>query len=315
MSSILPSANALSSCPRPHGDSSNGRVISLSEATSWRCLRCGKLRASAPTHSAHALPLPHAAEGLFCVIPQVSLLKWNGRVISVDVPNTVELEVVQTDPGVKGNTASGARPSFQTLCLGIMCPDHVLLPSMSMTNLAITLAPTGCPMLPPVHRAGRATRLSAPRHIPFAAELWVCAGQLLLHIKCSHSTCGSYNKGRPASLTADWSAPAQAARSLRSWRRGQRSRCRCLSPRASASRSTPAATATSAGRAPTPAEAVVCLWGRRGAARTAARGTLSTASHGCFGFVAGHGGTSMNVRPLPDRGLARSSGRSESDAA
>ena len=38
---------------------------------------------------------------------EVSLLKWNGRVISVDVPNTVELEVVQTDPGVKGNTASG----------------------------------------------------------------------------------------------------------------------------------------------------------------------------------------------------------------
>jgi hypothetical protein len=38
---------------------------------------------------------------------EVSLLKWNGRVISVDVPNTVELEVVETDPGVKGNTASG----------------------------------------------------------------------------------------------------------------------------------------------------------------------------------------------------------------
>ena len=52
----------------------------------------------------------HAAancEDLLCA-GQVSLLKWNGRVISVDVPNTVELQVVQTDPGVKGNTASGA---------------------------------------------------------------------------------------------------------------------------------------------------------------------------------------------------------------
>ena len=48
---------------------------------------------------------------------QVSLLKWNGRVISVDVPNTVELEVVQTDPGVKGNTASGARPRFRPYAL------------------------------------------------------------------------------------------------------------------------------------------------------------------------------------------------------
>ncbi len=46
----------------------------------------------------------------------------------------------------------------------------------------------------------------------------------------------------------------QAARSLRSWRRGRRSRCRCSSPRASASRSTPAATATSAARAATPTE-------------------------------------------------------------
>lgn len=39
---------------------------------------------------------------------EVSLLKWNGNVISVDVPNSVELEVTITDPGVKGNTVSGA---------------------------------------------------------------------------------------------------------------------------------------------------------------------------------------------------------------
>ena len=37
----------------------------------------------------------------------VSILVWNGNVISVDLPNTVELEVVETDPGVKGNTAQG----------------------------------------------------------------------------------------------------------------------------------------------------------------------------------------------------------------
>lgn len=37
----------------------------------------------------------------------VSVLVWNGNVISVDVPNTVELEVTETDPGVKGNTAQG----------------------------------------------------------------------------------------------------------------------------------------------------------------------------------------------------------------
>lgn len=37
----------------------------------------------------------------------VSVLVWNDKVISVDLPNTVELEVVETDPGVKGNTAQG----------------------------------------------------------------------------------------------------------------------------------------------------------------------------------------------------------------
>jgi len=37
----------------------------------------------------------------------VQVLTWNGKVISVDLPNTVELEVVETDPGVKGNTAQG----------------------------------------------------------------------------------------------------------------------------------------------------------------------------------------------------------------
>ena len=38
---------------------------------------------------------------------KVGVLVWNGKVISVDLPTTVELEVVETDPGVKGNTQSG----------------------------------------------------------------------------------------------------------------------------------------------------------------------------------------------------------------
>jgi elongation factor P len=37
------------------------------------------------------------------------LLKWNDRVISVDLPKNVELQVVETDPGVKGNTQSGTQ--------------------------------------------------------------------------------------------------------------------------------------------------------------------------------------------------------------
>uniref|UniRef100_A0A7S0X569 Elongation factor P n=1 Tax=Mantoniella antarctica TaxID=81844 RepID=A0A7S0X569_9CHLO len=36
-----------------------------------------------------------------------AVLSWNGKVIGVELPLTVELEVSMTDPGVKGNTASG----------------------------------------------------------------------------------------------------------------------------------------------------------------------------------------------------------------
>ena len=32
---------------------------------------------------------------------------WGGKAVSVDLPNFVELEVTETDPGLKGDTASG----------------------------------------------------------------------------------------------------------------------------------------------------------------------------------------------------------------
>ena len=37
----------------------------------------------------------------------VNLLFWNGRVIGVDPPQTVELTIAATEPNVKGNTVSG----------------------------------------------------------------------------------------------------------------------------------------------------------------------------------------------------------------
>ena len=37
----------------------------------------------------------------------VSMVVWNGKVISVDLPKVVSLEVTETDPGVRGNTVSG----------------------------------------------------------------------------------------------------------------------------------------------------------------------------------------------------------------
>lgn len=38
---------------------------------------------------------------------QVMILAHDGRIIGVELPFTVELEVVETDPGVRGDTASG----------------------------------------------------------------------------------------------------------------------------------------------------------------------------------------------------------------
>ncbi len=42
----------------------------------------------------------------------VNILSWNGKPLEVELPNTVVLEVVQTDPGIKGDTATGgAKPA------------------------------------------------------------------------------------------------------------------------------------------------------------------------------------------------------------
>lgn len=37
----------------------------------------------------------------------VVLMTWQGNVIGVELPNTVELEVVETEPGLRGDTAQG----------------------------------------------------------------------------------------------------------------------------------------------------------------------------------------------------------------
>ncbi|MFZ0214748.1 MAG: hypothetical protein WAM30_02290 [Candidatus Dormiibacterota bacterium] len=47
--------------------------------------------------------LPYLKEG-----NPVTILSYEDKVIGVEVPITVELEVVETDPGHKGDTVSGA---------------------------------------------------------------------------------------------------------------------------------------------------------------------------------------------------------------
>ena len=50
---------------------------------------------------------------------EASLLFYNGEVISVDLPPSMELEVAETDPGVKGDTASGGSKNA-TLSTGLV---------------------------------------------------------------------------------------------------------------------------------------------------------------------------------------------------
>ncbi|HWO77602.1 MAG TPA: elongation factor P [Bacillus sp. (in: firmicutes)] len=38
---------------------------------------------------------------------EVSIMMFQGETLGVELPNTVELEVVETEPGIKGDTASG----------------------------------------------------------------------------------------------------------------------------------------------------------------------------------------------------------------
>lgn len=38
---------------------------------------------------------------------EVNVIRWGEQVLEVELPNSVVLEIVQTDPGVKGDTATG----------------------------------------------------------------------------------------------------------------------------------------------------------------------------------------------------------------
>lgn len=54
---------------------------------------------------------------------EVEVLRWNDQVIGVELPNSVVLEVTQTDPGVKGDTATGgSKPAIVETGAQVMVP-------------------------------------------------------------------------------------------------------------------------------------------------------------------------------------------------
>ena len=53
----------------------------------------------------------------------VSVLTWNDQVLEVELPNSVTLEVTETDPGVKGDTATGGtKPATVETGAQVMVP-------------------------------------------------------------------------------------------------------------------------------------------------------------------------------------------------
>lgn len=56
----------------------------------------------------------------------VSIMMHNGEIIGIDLPNTVELEVVETEPGIKGDTASGGtKPAILQTGLSVQVPFFI----------------------------------------------------------------------------------------------------------------------------------------------------------------------------------------------
>jgi elongation factor P len=41
----------------------------------------------------------------------VNIISYNGEILGINLPNSVELKVIETEPGIKGNTATGATKS------------------------------------------------------------------------------------------------------------------------------------------------------------------------------------------------------------
>jgi elongation factor P len=56
----------------------------------------------------------------------VSIMMYQGEIIGIDLPNTGELEVVETEPGIKGDTASGGtKPAKLETGLSVQVPFFV----------------------------------------------------------------------------------------------------------------------------------------------------------------------------------------------
>jgi elongation factor P len=51
------------------------------------------------------------------------VVTWNGKILTVELPNSVVLTITETDPGVKGDTATGGtKPAIVETGAQVMVP-------------------------------------------------------------------------------------------------------------------------------------------------------------------------------------------------
>ncbi len=59
---------------------------------------------------------------------EVSVVRWGEQVLEVELPNSVVLEVTQTDPGIKGDTATGGtKPATVETGAEVMVPLFITI--------------------------------------------------------------------------------------------------------------------------------------------------------------------------------------------
>jgi len=57
---------------------------------------------------------------------EVNIMTFQGEVVGVDLPNNVELTVVETEPGIRGNTVSGgSKPAVMETGLTVQVPMFI----------------------------------------------------------------------------------------------------------------------------------------------------------------------------------------------
>ena len=59
-------------------------------------------------------------------MPDMQVLLWDGQLLALELPQTVDLEIVETAPGIKGASASARnKPATLTTGLVVQVPEYL----------------------------------------------------------------------------------------------------------------------------------------------------------------------------------------------